>query len=653
MIVYEALKLDFINDVTDDIIVDKIYNKYKEKYGRNTTKNEILSWKNSMQYMRNVLDSKNIPNDSGIAIEYKIPNTSNRVDFIITGENEKREQTAIIIELKQWEELNAMENEDGLVETYTGNAIRTVTHPSYQAWSYSTMIKDYNSSVQDKKIMLFPCAYLHNYKKKNPDPLTNSVYESYIEKAPVFISGDAKKLAEFISKYVKYGDNKNTLYSIDRGKIRPSKALQDSIKSMLDGNQEFVMIDEQKVVYEKAKKLAKLSYNDNKKRVLIVEGGPGTGKSVLAINLLVDLLNEGMNTFYVTKNSAPRSVYSNKLKKGKLTQVQINNLFKGSGIFYETKKDEFDILIVDEAHRLNEKSGMFKNKGENQIKEIINASKFSIFFIDEFQRISINDIGSIELISNFAKDQNAEVQIVNLESQFRCNGSNGYLAWIDDVFQIRKTANDDYDLDYHVEIINDPNELRKIIKEKNEINNKARIVAGYCWNWISDGKNNSSIYDIQIPEYNFNMSWNLGNSSTWAIDKNSIDEIGCIHTSQGLEFDYVGVIIGKDLRYYNGKIITDFNERANTDTSLKGIKKMYKDYPRKALKLADEIIKNTYRTLLTRGQKGCYIYCEDVELSKYLKSRIENKKEVSYNFSEFYVDNYLTASEDGHEEYTV
>ncbi len=653
MIVYEALKLDFINDVTDDVIVDKIYAQYKEKYGRNTTRNEILSWKNSMQYMRNVLDSKNIPDNSGIAIEYKIPNTSNRVDFIITGENEKRDQTAIIIELKQWEELNVIPSEDGVVETYTGNAIRKVTHPSYQAWSYSTMIRDYNSSVQDNRIMLFPCAYLHNYKKKNPDPLTNSVYETYIEKAPVFISGDAKRLAEFISKYIKYGDNKNTLYSIDRGKIRPSKALQDSIKSMLEGNQEFVMIDEQKVVYEEAKKLAKLSYMDNKKRVLIVEGGPGTGKSVLAINLLVELLNEGMNSFYVTKNSAPRSVYSNKLKNGKLTQVQINNLFKGSGIFYDTNKDEFDILIVDEAHRLNEKSGMFKNKGENQIKEIINASKFSIFFIDEFQRISINDIGSIKSIIDFANAENAEIKIMNLESQFRCNGSNGYLAWLDNVLQIRKTANDEYDMDYHVEILNDPNELREIIKEKNEINNKARIVAGYCWNWISNGKNNSNVYDIQIPRYNFNMSWNLGNSSTWAIDKNSVDEVGCIHTSQGLEFDYVGVIIGNDLRYRNGKIITDFKERANTDNSLKGIKKMYKNDPEGALRLADEIIKNTYRTLLTRGQKGCYIYCEDIELSEYLKSRIDNKDELSYEVKEFYLDNYLTASEDENGKYTI
>ncbi len=649
MIVYEAIKLDFLNDVTDDIIVDRIYKKFQEKYGKSTSINEIRSWKNSMQYMKNVLDSKLIPDNSGIAIEYKIPNTSKRVDFIITGEDANRKQSAIIIELKQWETLNVVEELEDIVEphveTYVGQANRRVTHPSYQAWSYSTTIQNYNTSVQDNKILLFPCAYLHNYKEKNPDPLTNKLYEYYIEKAPVFISGDAKKLATFISKYIKYGDNGKTLYDIDNGKIRPSKALQDSIKSMLDGNQEFIMIDEQKVVYEEAKRLAKLSYSDSKKRVLIVDGGPGTGKSVLAINLLSDLLNKSMNCFYVTKNSAPRNVYSKKLRKGNLKQAQINNLFKGTGIFYQCQKNEFDILIVDEAHRLVGK-GAWQYRGENQIQEIINASKLSIFFIDEFQKIHINDIGDIKSIIELAEKENAEINIMKLESQFRCNGSNGYLAWIDDVLQIRKTANDIFDLEYEIQIFDDPNELRKIIYEKNEINNKARIVAGYCWNWITGSKNDSNTFDIQIPEYNFNMSWNLENSTTWAIDKESVNEIGCIHTSQGLEFDYVGVIIGNDLRYENGQVVTDFNKRAKTDGSLKGIKKMYKENSDKALKLADEIIKNTYRTLMTRGQKGCYVYCEDKKLAEYLKLRIENKERFLYDLSGEDKSNCLSVADD-------
>lgn len=327
--------------------------------------------------------------------------------------------------------------------------------------------------------------------------------------------------------------------------------------------------------------------------------------------------------FYVTKNAAPRSVYSSKLR-GDYTQTYINHLFQGSGSFIDEKRNELDCLVVDEAHRLNAKSGMFQNKGENQIKEIINAAKFSIFFIDENQKVTLKDIGSEELIRKFAKEQNAGIYTFDLDSQFRCNGSDGYIAWLDRVLDIKDTANFDIDgFDYDFRVLDDPNEVKKLIEEKNKINNKSRMVAGYCWNWISEGKNNSEIHDIEIPEYDFGMSWNLGNSTTWAIDLESVNEVGCIHTCQGLEFDYVGVIIGDDLRYENNHIVTDYTKRAKTDTSLNGIKKIAKKQGQEvANKIADNIIKNTYRTLMTRGMKGCYIYCTNKELAEYLKNNI-------------------------------
>lgn len=232
----------------------------------------------------------------------------------------------------------------------------------------------------------------------------------------------------------------------------------------------------------------------------------------------------------------------------------------------------------------------------------------------------MSDIGSIDEIKKWAEHKNSEVIQMKLVSQFRCNGSDGYLAWVDDVLEIRPTANFSIkDMDYDIKIFDDPCELRKAIVEKNNENHRSRILAGYCWDWIKDGKDRSDVYDIVIGD--FKMSWNLGNS-IFAIDDSSINEVGCIHTSQGLEFDYVGVIIGNDMRYSGNKIVTDFNQRAKTDQSMKGIKKLYNDRPQEALLRADEIIKNTYRTLLTRGMKGCYIYCTDKSLSNYLKERI-------------------------------
>jgi DUF2075 family protein len=196
---------------------------------------------------------------------------------------------------------------------------------------------------------------------------------------------------------------------------------------------------------------------------------------------------------------------------------------------------------------------------------------------------------------------------------------------LNNLLEIKETANFDIDgFDYDFRVFDDPNEMRRLIEEKNQENNKSRIVAGYCWNWISEGKDNRNIHDIVIPEYNFEMSWNLGSSQTWAIDSTSVKEAGCIHTCQGLEFDYVGVIIGDDMRYENGRIVTDYKKRAKTDQSLKGINKIAKEQGiKEANRMADSIIKNTYRTLMTRGMKGCYVYCNNKSMKEYLKEETE------------------------------
>lgn len=616
MLVYEGIKSNFIEDVDLNRITDKILERFKAVFHHGTGESEVNSWRESMLRMRGVLADKDIPDNSGVAIEFNIPHTSNRIDFLLSGYDKNKNNSIIIIELKQWQHIEAIDSKDGLVRTFTGKALREVIHPSYQAWSYASLIDNYNQDVYDRNVGLHPCAFLHNYDLNENDPINSNQYKVYIDEAPMFGSKDFEKLRNFIKRYITEGDNKEGLYIIENGKIKPSKMLQDAFSSVLKGNKEFVLIDDQKIIFEEALQIGVNTLMHNEKNVLIVEGGPGTGKSVLAINLLKQFLNRGMNSFYVTKNSAPREVFKAKLKIDKLSGM--NNLFKGSGSFYESETNSFDILIVDEAHRLNKKSGMFQNLGENQVKEIINASKFSIFFIDENQKVTLKDNGSIDEIKKYAKYYDAGIYKMKLKSQFRCDGSDGYLAWLDNILEIKETANFDLDNKYDFRVFDDPNELRNTIIKLNEKNNKSRIVAGYCWNWISEGKNKSDVHDIVIDD--FEMSWNLVNSQTWAIDKESISEIGCIHTCQGLEFDYVGVIIGNDIRYENGHIVTDYTKRAKTDQSLKGINKIAKEEGQNvANEIADKIIKNTYRTLMTRGMKGCYVYCVDKELNEYLK----------------------------------
>lgn len=621
MIVYQATKSKFLEDILSNDIENIIAETVKKKLNRDTPRAEIASWKNSLVYMNTVLSDAEIPENSGVAIEYQIPQTSKRIDFILTGRDEAQVDHAVLIELKQWSTAK-LTDKDSVLLTFVGGREGEHTHPSYQAWSYAALLNGFNQTVYEENIQLKPCAYLHNYVAD--DVITNSFYSDYIDKAPVFLKNDAIKLRDFIKKYVKYGDTSNIMYRIDNGKIKPSKSLADSLASMLKGNAEFVMIDEQKIVYETALSLAKRSSETNK-NVLIVEGGPGTGKSVVAVNLLVALTKLGLVSQYVTKNAAPRTVYESKLTSA-LKKTEISNLFTGSGSFVASESNTFDALIVDEAHRLNARSGMFKNLGENQIKEIINTAKFSIFFVDEDQKVTLGDIGEKEEIIKWATDLGAKVHQLELTSQFRCNGSDGYLAWLDDALQIRETANTTLsESDYDFRIVDSPTELRDLIFEKNKINNKARLVAGYCWDWIS--KNRPDLSDITISGYDFAMRWNLASDGNlWILKPESVNEVGCIHTCQGLEVDYVGVIVGSDFMVRNNKVVTDPSKRAKTDSSIKGYKTLSKTDPEGTNERVDKIIKNTYRTLMTRGMKGCYVYFVDKETERYFKDRLENKK---------------------------
>lgn len=624
MIIYSGNKIDFMESVANDTITIDIERNILEKMHRKTGEAELRSWTNSLKYMYIALNSNTIPEDAGIAIEYNIPPTGKRVDFMISGYDESNNGNIVIIELKQWDKITPVEGQEAIVRTFVAGANRDVAHPSYQAWSYATLINDYNSTVQESSVNLYPCAYLHNYLRKGEvDPIDAPQYGYWTERAPVFSMGDMSKIRAYIEKLIKRGDNQNLIFDIDHGKIRPSKKLQDVIASMLKSNDEFTLIDEQKVVYENALMWAKESMRDGQKRVIVVEGGPGTGKTVVAINLLAKLTNAGQYVQYTSKNSAPRAVYKEKLR-GEIKSASIDNLFVGPGSYVDVPKNCVDTIIVDEAHRLNDKSGMFRNLGENQIKEIINASKCAIFFIDESQRVTTYDIGSIDEIEKWANAAGAVIHKTELISQFRCNGSDGYLAWLDDVLEIRETANYSLEgIDYDIRILNTPNEVRDLIKMRNAEKGSARILAGYCWEWPKASRSDSNSPNIVIGD-DFAMSWNLDGGKTYATDPNSINEVGCIHTTQGLEFDYVGVIIGEDMRYEGGHIVTDFTRRAKTDQSLKGIKSLYKEDPAKAEAIADEIIKNTYRTLMTRGMKGCYVYCCDERLAEYLKKRLRD-----------------------------
>jgi DUF2075 family protein len=618
MIVYQSTKKQFLQDAGDGI-EDIIHQKLTTALGITVQKDgsEYNSWKNSLgNYMFHVMNTPDIDDEAVVAIEYGIPRTRNRIDFIIVGKDGDQKDKVLVIELKQWSDIETT-SKDAIISTRFQHGKVETTHPSYQAWSYATLLQNFNEVVYTENIDLIPCAYLHNHLDNGT--VTNLFYKDHIANAPLFCKGDKEKLQNFITKFVKYGGSKDLLYRIDSGNVRPSKELADSLLSMMQGNKEFILIDDQKIVFEMANQLMSKT-NEDQKQVFIIQGGPGTGKSVVAINLLVAAIQKQLNAQYVTKNAAPRAVFEAKLS-GSMKKSEISNLFQSSGVYINSERDEFDVLIVDEAHRLNEKGGIFSNLGENQVKELIFAAKTTVFFIDEDQRVTWKDIGESAEIEKWASFFSAKVHTAKLESQFRCNGSDGYLAWLDNVLQIRDTAN--FNLrgsEYDFRVFDSPEEMRKTIVKKNT-NNKARMLAGYCWDWVS--KKDSKLFDIVFPEFDFAMKWNLvEDGGTYVLSPNSVEQVGCIHTCQGLELEYTGVIIGRDLIVRDGKVITRPAERAKTDKSLNGYKRDLKlDIPGTEEK-AEMIIKNTYRTLLTRGMKGCFIYSSDEETREYFRNRM-------------------------------
>ena len=620
MIVYNDIKRQFVNDVKDNSIADKILDAIKMRGLNAGHEKEYSSWQNSMQFMRNIVDDSEIDDEVRICIEYNIPLTSKRVDFIIAGADNSGKDNIIIVELKQWQKAEVVADDmHYCVRTYVANTDRIVCHPSYQAYSYSCFLRNYSQSLTDDNINLIPCAYLHNYQPEYRQTLSNPIYQEWTEIAPFFIKNEVSAFSEFVKKHITKKSSKgDLLYLIDHGRLRPTKALQDSLASMVKGNKEFMLLDEQAVCFDMCLKTMNQCLKDRKKRTIIIQGGPGTGKSVLAVNLLMKYINQSLNASYVTKNSAPREAFLKLLTKSDAKKlVNIKQLFRSPFNLSKCDVNGYDCLIVDEAHRLVKK--MYGDwNGENQVKECINASLLSIFLLDEDQAVTTKDIGSIDEVRYWCKELGSRLIITDetkLISQFRCNGSDAYIQFIDEILlrHEESIAVDLSELNFDFKVFDNPNEMRDALREKNRINNKTRMVAGYCYDW--NVKHRRGDWDILLED-NFKAKWNLENDKVWAINPDSFEEIGCIHTAQGLEFDYVGVFIGKDLTYNPAtRLIETHREAISNDDNSSGIRSA-------APAKAHQLILNTYKTLLTRGQKGCYVYCEDPELRKHIKSKL-------------------------------
>jgi uncharacterized protein len=615
VIIYNETSSNFLNHIYENKIGYVLKKNVLAKMNKVVSGSELRTWENSLPQMAKVLRDADLKEDTHVLLEYKLPSSEKRIDFLVAGQDEQGTKNAVIIELKQWQKAKVAEG-DGIVRTHLGGRERETVHPAYQASSYKRYLQNFNESLysDSSAIQLHSCAYLHNYIMASiGEPLLDKRYRSYLQESPVYFQFNDRELASNLRKLVSKGNGREIADTIENGKIRPSKKLVETVGSLIEGNEEFVLLDEQKVAYEKVvSKYNQFKAQTDQKHVIIIKGGPGTGKSVIGLNLMSYMLKSKAYVEYITPNQAFREVLRKKLI-GTSGHVEVRDLFKGSASYVHTPENYFDVLICDEAHRLKEQGHMKKKiEGENQVTQIIRSSRISVFFIDDFQKISKKDIGSVKEVEKEAARFGAAIHTVELESQYRCSGSGNYISWLDSILN---NDQEPFKLegDFDFKLVSSPHELKEEIVEKRG----GRLLAGYAWDWTKNIVDGKLADDVIIEEHNFSLPWNDPNRIDWAIHPECAYQIGCIHTVQGLEMDYVGVIIGKDLGYDEETKKLVIRRDEFKDKGAKPAK------PKKGqVDPLIELVRNTYKTLMTRGMKGCYVYCCDKRLEAYIRSHM-------------------------------
>ena len=438
----------------------------------------------------------------------------------------------------------------------------------------------------------------------------------------MFTADDVMRLSAYLKERVGGGNGQRVLGRLEQSKYRPSRKLMDHVGQMIRGNSEYVLLDEQLVVYDRIVSLTKQSFHDKQKAVVIVEGGPGTGKSVIAINLMADLSLAGYNAQYATGSKAFTETLRKKTGSRAAVQFKYFNSYAGA------EDNAIDVLIADESHRIRKTSynrftPRLERKEAPQIEELVSAAKVAVFFIDDKQIVRPDEIGSVQYIRDYAEKRGCKVLQYKLEAQFRCSGSDGFVNWVNNTLGIEKTANVLWqgNENFDFRIMDSPEELETAIRSKAQEGNTGRLMAGFCWKWSDPNEDGTLRDDVVIGDYQ--RPWNakpdakhlapgIPKSTLWASDPNGIDQIGCIYTAQGFEFDYAGVIFGEDLSYDFGSQSWEGHLANSADKTVKRSVEGFVD-----------LVKNTYRVLLSRGMKGCYVYFVNKDTENFVRSRIE------------------------------
>ena len=596
-------------------LVEKLSAQMLFQMGNSPSPAEKRSWENSLVEISELLIQCEL-GEVVLLVEYQLPYSSKRVDVLALGSDPKTGQPTIIaIELKQWTNASLIEGAlDTLKIDSYGNT--PILHPAVQVSRYCEYLNDFNRYVSDDNTNLFGIAYLHNWIDANNPALDLIQPTSH---GMLFTANQKNRLKEFLIARISSKFSEQITDDFLNSKVAPTKQLMQLAADEVKNREQFRLLDEQQIAYSMVMKALRDAETSNTKTAVIITGGPGTGKSVIALSLLGELSRRGKTTLHATGSKA----FRNSLRKVAGARApQIQKLFSYFNSFMSAERNSLDVIICDEAHRIRETSANRYTKadlrtGTPQLHELLNVARVPVFLLDSNQVVRKGETGTPEYIEVEARNLGLNVIRVDLDGQFRCGGSRLYETWLNGFLKIEdsKTIAWSKDPNFNVIVADSPDEIVEKLQGFESEGYKSRITAGYCWTWNDPNADGTLPNDVKIGDWTrpWNVKGDRGvgeymSGELWAIDPKGFDQIGCVYTAQGFEYDWNAVIFGPDLVWRAGIWVGD--RSGSRDPAMRGITPEH----------FETLVKNTYKVLLTRGLVGTILYSVDEETQEHFRT---------------------------------
>ncbi|MFE0966406.1 DNA/RNA helicase domain-containing protein [Streptomyces fungicidicus] len=584
--------------------------QFVHMHGYRPGTSEVRSWERSIPVLAAALNDAGL-GDVEVMLEYALPLNSKRADAVLAGVHPSTgEPSYVVVELKQWS--NVLPHEDDLTLCHVDPYPHPVLNPIEQVRRYCDYLVNFNGAVAEHGHRVSGVAFLHNATEFDVAALRE------IERDGRGLLFTGQRRGEFLDHLrAKLSDRHSGARAADEllsGATVPSKQLMSVAAEEVRERQQFVLLDEQQVAYRMVLNAVEKAKRADRKEIVVVTGGPGTGKSVIALQLLGELYRRGMPALHATGS---QSFTRTMRKVAGSRKREVQDLFKYFNSFMTTEKNCLDVLICDEAHRIRETSANRYTRAEHrtgraQIDELIDVAHVPVFLLDEHQVVRPGEMGTVTDIQAAAATRDIPCHVVPLESQFRCGGSDAYLRWVVRLLGLEPGGPVVWEPDDRMQLLvaDSPQEMEAFLEARRAQGYGARMSAGYCWRWSPEPKPGHPLpLDVVIGDWA--RPWNLrGDRSVsgappaalWATDPAGFSQIGCVYTAQGFEYDWSGVIIGPDLLWRGDRWITD--RTASKDPVFK------KSTPDADV---DRLIRNTYKVLLTRGMVGTVVWSTDPE----------------------------------------